>query len=329
MDTLTRISDLCRILEARRRPISLQDLMGQLECSESTARRAIHKLRDEFNAPIVFDQNAKGWYLDRTCNARTFRLPGHWLTAAELHALLSCHQLLRQIEPGLLGPEIAPLMEHIETTLAKHGLDRALLAERVRLVAIGARPVPSETLKAVAEALLSGHRLQVTYHSRSRDEIRERTLSLQRLTWYRSNWYLEAWCHQSGGPRRFAVERLLSARPLATAAEPIPTADLDAHFADAYGIFAGLATQTATLLFSRERARWVADERWHPHQRGRHLPDGRYELTLPYGRADELIMDILKYGPDVEVIAPTELRDAVAGRLEEAAKRYRRHLVRF
>lgn len=328
MDTPKRINDLCRILEARRRPISLRDLMDALECSESTVRRAMNRLRDEFNAPILYDPSAKGWHLDRSSNARTFRLPGPWLTAAELHALLSCHQLLHQIEPGLLGPEMAPLMEHIETTLAKHGLDRTLLAERVRLVAIGARPVPSETLVAVAEALLRGRRLHVTYHSRSRDETRERTLSPQRLTWYRSNWYLEAWCHQSDGLRRFAVERLLSARPLATAAEPLPTADLDAHFADAYGIFAGPATQTATLLFSGERARWVADEQWHPHQQGRHLPDGRYELALPYGRAEELIMDILKYGPDVEVTAPAELRDAVADRLEEAAARYR-CLVRF
>jgi predicted DNA-binding transcriptional regulator YafY len=93
-------------------------------------------------------------------------------------------------------------------------------------------------------------------------------------------------------------------------------------------MFTGLAKQTATLIFSRERARWVADEEWHPHQQGRHLPDGRYELTLPYGRADELIMDILKYGPDVEVTAPAELRDAVADRLDEAAARYR-CLVRF
>ena len=34
----------------------------------------------------------------------------------------------------------------------------------------------------------------------------------------------------------------------------------------------------ASLLFSPERSRWVASERWHPEQKGRYLEDGRYEL---------------------------------------------------
>jgi hypothetical protein len=53
------------------------------------------------------------------------------------------------------------------------------------------------------------------------------------------------------------------------------------------------------------------------------LEDGGYELRLPYGDPRELVMDILKYGPDVEVLAPEALRAAVAERLEDAARQYR------
>lgn len=80
---------------------------------------------------------------------------------------------------------------------------------------------------------------------------------------------------------------------------------------------------TAVLRFIAERARWVASEEWHPEQQGRFLPDGRYELSLPYGDPRELIMDILKYGPDVEVMAPDDLRAAVAECLRVACERYR------
>jgi len=66
----------------------------------------------------------------------------------------------------------------------------------------------------------------------------------------------------------------------------------------------------------------VADERWHPQQQGRFLPDGSYQLEIPYHRADELILDILRYGPDVEVLAPPELRQEVAERLQRAAAIY-------
>lgn len=76
------------------------------------------------------------------------------------------------------------------------------------------------------------------------------------------------------------------------------------------------------LRFTAERARWVADERGHPQQTGQYLTDGRYELRIPYRDDRELVMDILRYGPDVEVIAPEGLRDEVTRRLEAALAQY-------
>jgi proteasome accessory factor C len=51
-------------------------------------------------------------------------------------------------------------------------------------------------------------------------------------------------------------------------------------------------------------------------------PDGTYLLKLPYSQQPELVMDVLKYGADVEVLSPHSLRDAVAGQLQAAARRY-------
>jgi proteasome accessory factor C len=120
------------------------------------------------------------------------------------------------------------------------------------------------------------------------------------------------------------VECIRRAHLLEARADDIPDAELDRHFASAYGIFAGHPTATAVLRFTAERARWVADEVWHPEQQTRWLPDGRFELSVPYSDPRELVMDILKYGPDVEVVAPEALRDMVAARLQQAAKKYRR-----
>ena len=109
---------------------------------------------------------------------------------------------------------------------------------------------------------------------------------------------------------------------LSRAALDVPEAKLDEHFAAAYGIFAGSPKQIAVLRFTAERARWVADEQWHPRQAGRFLDDGRYELEVPYSDPRELVMDILRHGPDVEVIAPPELRAMVAERLLAASGQY-------
>ena len=66
------------------------------------------------------------------------------------------------------------------------------------------------------------------------------------------------------------------------------------------------------LRFSPERARWVAQEAWHPKQKGRFDADGYYLLDIPYADHRELLMDILKHGRHCEVLGPERLREAVA-----------------
>ncbi len=88
-------------------------------------------------------------------------------------------------------------------------------------------------------------------------------------------------------------------------------ADLDTHLASSYGIFSGAPKAWATIRFSPKASRWVADERWHSKQEGRFLDDGRYELRVPYSNARELLMDVLRYGPDAEIVAPIPLRKAI------------------
>jgi proteasome accessory factor C len=102
----------------------------------------------------------------------------------------------------------------------------------------------------------------------------------------------------------------------------VPEQELDDHFASAYGIFGGKADKIAILRFTPEKARWVADERWHPQQEGRWLPDGRYELSIPYRSAHELVMDVMRHGPNVEVVTPDELRTEVKAQLARALEQY-------
>jgi hypothetical protein len=188
-------------------------------------------------------------------------------------------------------------------------------------VGIAARPATA-WFQVLASAILQRHKLRFTYHSRSKDERTQRTVSPQRLTRYRDNWYLDALDHGRKGLRSFAVDRVTGASKLDEKAEEVAKDALDEHFASSYGIFGGRSNKTAVLVFSRERARWVADERWHPKQAGQFLTDDRYELRIPYRDPRELIMDILRHGAEVEVVAPEALRDEVAGQLRRALEAY-------
>jgi len=176
--------------------------------------------------------------------------------------------------------------------------------------------------QVVADALLQGRRLWLEYHGRAKDVVSRRVVSPQRLVHYRDNWYLDAWCHEREALRVFSVDRVLEARMLEDRAKVFDTGWLQEQTASTYGIFSGPVRDIAVLRFSAERARWVAEERWHSEQQGRFLDDGRYELRLPFGDCRELILDVLRYGPDVEVVSPPSLRRAVAERLRAAAAVY-------
>ena len=105
------------------------------------------------------------------------------------------------------------------------------------------------------------------------------------------------------------MDRIQHARVRDEAARDLPDDELDLHLASSYGIFSGAPKGIATIVFSPKAARWVADEHWHSKQEGRFLPDGRYQLKLPYSNAKELLMDVLRYGADAEITEPVALRE--------------------
>jgi predicted DNA-binding transcriptional regulator YafY len=174
----------------------------------------------------------------------------------------------------------------------------------------------------VAQATLQRKKLWIEYHSRGKDERTERTVSPQRIVHYREAWYLDAWDEGKDALRSFSIERIRRATVLEKQALDVAESDLDEHYSTAYGIFGGKADKIAVLRFTPERARWVADEQWHPQQEGTWLPDGSYELRIPYRESRELVMDVMRNGAGVEVLTPVSLRQEVAVQLQIALKPY-------
>jgi predicted DNA-binding transcriptional regulator YafY len=320
MDRFDRIFELNRILRNARYPVSRQQLEEALECSRATVKRLIEEMRIYLNAPIVFDRKLNG-YRYAPQEGQMYELPGLWFNASELYALLSMQQLLEQVQPGLLDGHLEPLRRRIHELLTRQPLGGDELPKRIRILRAAARR-PSPHFAMLAGAVAARQRLAFSYYSRARDEYSERQVSPQRLTHYRDNWYLDAWCHLRGALRTFALDAIHNPQPLAEPAIEVSPSAMDSHYASAYGIFAGASAKTAVLRFTPQRARWVAQESWHPHQQTRWLSDGGYELSLPFSHPAELLMDVLKYGPEVEVIAPQSLRLLVRERLQQALQNY-------
>ncbi len=323
MDKFDRIFELHQLLVNRRHPLAREAIQAELNCSESTARRTISQLRDMLGAPLKYDTELNGYHYD-TREKSLYELPGLWFNAEELHALLASQHLLDNLQPGILTPHIAPLKKRLQNLLAHTRGGHPDIGRRIRILQMATRPTDMKHFRQIASAVLQRRQLRILYHGRARDKTSERTVSPQRLVYYRSNWYLDAFCHWRKELRSFALDRLQPVETLTTPADDIREEELDTHYTESYGIFAGRPTHTAQLRFTPQAARWVADEQWHPQQQGKVLSDGGYELRIPYSDPRELIMDILKYGPDVEVIAPRELRKLHVEKLRMALDNYKK-----
>lgn len=302
--------------------LSREALLEELQVSWATLKRDLAYLKDRFNAPIVFDRDAGGYRFAKPNIGPKYELPGLWFSGDETHALLTMHQLLSELEPGLLAPHIAPLLSRLEAIVCKDGHAFNEIASHIRLARIGMRRKNPAHFAVISRATLARQRIHVRHYSRSEDKHSERQLSPQRLTFYRNNWYLEAWCHVRDDLRRFSVDALEAVDLLDTAAKTVAAEQLDAVFGGSYGIYGGMPDKRAVLRFSAAASRWVADEEWHPMQVGRLEPDGHYVLEVPYAEPTELMMDILRHGHHVEVLEPGELRAAVAETLRMAAGNY-------
>jgi len=321
MSKVERLYHLHNILNQRRTPISRHDLMERLGCSQATLYRLIAELRDFLGAPLEQDSENRGFYYDRSYE-QPFDLPGIWISPGELQALLTARQVLGNVQPGLLEGELKSLQGRITSLLQKKGVEPESGESRIHIQNVAGRAVPARMFQDVLGALVQRKRLKIRYHGRGRDEESERVVSPQRLTQHRNSWYLDAWCHEAEGLRSFALERIREQTLVEKKAKAVSKARLSEHFDRSYGIFSGPAEHTAELKFTPEMSRWVAEENWHPEQQGEFLEDGSWLLKVPFSGARELIMDIMRYGSEVEVLAPGFLREAVAKEAQRTSDIY-------
>ena len=303
--------------------VPLGTFLDDLGISLATFKRDLEYMRDRLHAPIQWDRDASGYrYIQPDPLAPTFALPGLWFNSGEVHALITMQQLLSTLVPGLLAGHIKPLQARLKALLESQDHSAAEVETRFRIVHAARRQVTHQYFELVASATLERKRLKIRHYSRQTGEETERIISPQQLVYYRDNWYVDSWCHLRNGIRSFSIDAITKAEMLKEKAKEISKLKLKEVLENGYGIFSGKAVTWAKLRFSPERARWVSNEQWHPKQRGKFEADGSYLLEIPFSDNRELVMDILRHGAEVKVIAPQKLRKRVEQELRSALKHY-------
>lgn len=322
-----RIHQIVHLLETSRHPVPIGRFLDQLEVSRATFKRDIEYLRDRLGAPIEWQRRdpdqPRGYVLSGRPGpqATTFGIRGLWFNQSEIHALLTMHQLASSMEPGLISKQSQSLLTRITHLLGSADDDPQAVLSYLRILHSATRRKASGWFELIAHATMRRKRLQISYYTRSRDRTTKRTVSPQRLLHYRENWYLLAWCHDANDLRLFALDAIRAAELRTQPARKVAQKKLDDAMGSGFGIFAGKARHRARLRFSPAAARWIADEVWHPQQKISR-DDGHLILEVPYAQSRELAMEILRHGPEVEVLSPDSLRAEVRTLLIQSLRHY-------
>jgi proteasome accessory factor C len=160
----------------------------------------------------------------------------------------------------------------------------------------------SATLDVLRRAVDTNRQVELDYYTYGRDEHTHRTVDPHRVYADHGQWYLQAFCHDSGGERIFRVDRVEAATLLDSSfARPAEESDL--------GLFRATEdTPRVTLELTRE-ARWVPEQ--YPVEAVEELDDGGLRVTLAIAARPWFERLLLRLGPTARVIeAPADLTDA-------------------
>jgi Predicted transcriptional regulator len=167
-----------------------------------------------------------------------------------------------------------------------------------------------EHLRLLREAFRTRRKVRLRYRKADQDDGSTRVICPYGIVFASGMWYAVAQCESSDGIRIFRLDRV----------ERVDL--LDARFESPRGfsveaiVREGKAFQapeagTLRLRYSPRIARWIAEREGKPL-----AEDGSLTLEHPLADLDWAVRHVLQYGPEVTVLEPDEVRQAVVRRLE-------------
>lgn len=300
-------------------PVNITRLAAELEISSRTLKRDIERLRDFHHAPIAWDAAARGYRYTASFDlANGLRLDAKEALAVVLagrtFAAWGATPLGRTLTAALekvarfAGPAVSIPAADLRSVL--HRDDDALDEPEHRHFA------------ALLDHILARRELSVAYRKPRAAKPELRVVRPLHLAYLDHRWTLivedlarKAW-------RSFLLCRIHEISPTGARFTPPPVEKIKQHLAGSLGRFTGEKLHDVRLRFDGVASPYIRERPWHASQTLRDLPDGAAEVTLRLNNLIDVRRRVLASGRHVEVLAPPELRAALAAEIAALARAY-------
>ena len=167
-----------------------------------------------------------------------------------------------------------------------------------------------EHLRRLREAFRLRRKVRLTYRKADDEASSSRVICPYAIVFASGMWYAVAHCESSDGIRIFRLDRVEQVEELAAKFDSPRGFLMDAIVKDGKAFHAPGAG-TLRVRYSPRIARWIAE------REGKTLAeDGSLTMEHPLADGEWAVRHVLQYGPDVTVLEPSEVREAVRRRLE-------------
>jgi proteasome accessory factor C len=189
-------------------------------------------------------------------------------------------------------------------------LERSLAAEPPGALLEGIALNPgADSPAGIRAALREGARerrsCRITYLKPGAPRPEPRTVDPYVLIVAEGHWYLVGHCHRNQEVRIFRTDRVVEATLLDDRFSVPESFDPSAVVRDGR-VFAPSEEVEATVRYAARIARWIEEQ--GPVER---QPDGSVLVRYRVSDPTWLVRHVLQHGPDAEVLAPPEMREAV------------------
>jgi proteasome accessory factor B len=319
-DRLARLLAVINILYTRGsgdQGVPVAEIARLTNMNVRTVYRDLRALEDELAVPIF--QAGRGRYGIE----RKFLLPPLHLTVPEAIVLFLAARLIArwsdESDQAVISA-FTKIASELPQPIARH-----VTATMLAVGAQGANERYAAIFNSVARGWAEGRVLDITYDSGSGDprRTRVRPYLLEPLATGRSI-YLIGHDETAGAMRTFKVERIRQAILTVDRYEIPDDFDPARYLAYSWGIWSSdqAPPVEVRLRFDPVVADRVKETIWHRTQVLTDLPGGGVEMAVQVAGIVEIRPWILSWGNQVEVLAPDELRDAVAAATRGASERY-------
>ena len=172
----------------------------------------------------------------------------------------------------------------------------------------------------LSEAVAKQRSVFMQYYVASRDELTKRKVDPLGLVYYSDSWNLIAYDHLRRDVRNFRLDRIRKMRVMTDVFRRPDDFDLEAYLKEKGS---SPRNERFTLRFTPRVYRWA--KRSIPAEVEEEFEtDDAVQVTFYFENVEYIARWLLRYGTDVDVVAPESLRESLEKRAERLAAHYSR-----